>query len=260
MLVYGAHGFRLAAGSRGDTGRSGEPEVIAVGPRPPSPREQRIDPYRLGTGGSSPSGLPRDACRGRRPAECGQGTGRRPKAGKAKPPGGAFVAALGGSEPGPPRGPDTGARPPALRAGGHARRSGPHHAPTVDARHHADPRPTGPSLGIPASCATGDVVVGWSAAFGRGWGSGAGQRWRASQPRGAGLSHGRWRSLAAGPSRVGEKRSAWRLRISRLGLRPPLDRPPVVVTPARRVVYGAHGFRIAAVREAIGVDAPNPRS
>jgi hypothetical protein len=58
MLVYGAQGFRFAAGSRGDMGRSGEPEVIAVGPRSLSPREQRIDPYRLGNGGSSPRGLP----------------------------------------------------------------------------------------------------------------------------------------------------------------------------------------------------------
>jgi hypothetical protein len=75
------------------------------------------------------------------PAEGSQGTGRRPKAGKAEPPGGAFLAALDGPEPEPPRGPDTGPCPPARRAGGHARHPWP--APRADRRRPA-PRRTAP--------------------------------------------------------------------------------------------------------------------
>jgi uncharacterized integral membrane protein len=46
---------RRHPGGRGDRGRFPEPEVIAVGPRPPSPRERKNDPYRLAIGTVNPS-------------------------------------------------------------------------------------------------------------------------------------------------------------------------------------------------------------
>jgi hypothetical protein len=97
-----------APSRRGDSCRFDVPEAIGVGGRSLSPRERENDHYRLEIGLGRP---PHEA--GAPPPEGGQGTGRRPKAGKAEPPGGALPAALDGPEAERPRGPDSGARPPA---------------------------------------------------------------------------------------------------------------------------------------------------
>jgi hypothetical protein len=162
--------------TRGHSGRPPTPIASGTADRPLSPRERRIGPYRLGTGGSS---------RGRRPPEGSQGTGRRPKAGKAEPQAELCWRPLTARSPSPHADPtmDLALQPsglggmPAAPARTTRRRSTPGTTPTrappplasrLAAPHAPRSRPPGSQL-----LAMGGAA-GSSAAFGRGRWSGPG--------------------------------------------------------------------------------------